>query len=108
LGVPHDWTSAQLLSVLQEVDTSLGALRYQQNRLFLYPSCFGTIGASSTQTALLDLGENLDYFESLDKENPNVVTLASGHMLSIDCTFYGLTPLNIPDGDIAAELVFPS
>jgi hypothetical protein len=99
-GIPQDWKEDDLVGALQTIDPEL---RNQKSQLSLYPACSG-----SSQTALLEL-DPTKYFQSL---GPNESTYTSifpasktEAVLTIDSHFYGLTPLNIPDKQILAELV---
>jgi hypothetical protein len=97
--VPKDWSAADLLDALQVTDPSL---KDTNHNISLYPACNG-----DTQTALLSLDTRGKTFKGLE---PNKVThvlvnAASGSAidLEIDYRFYGLTPLNVPEGEIVAE-----
>jgi len=86
-GIPFNWTRDRLLAALGNV---FSIYPNQALDVSLYPGCVGT-----DQVALLHL------------EGPqhNYMRTFSGPVLSINHQFYGLTPLNAPEGDIVAESV---
>jgi hypothetical protein len=92
-----------VLCSLEKIHISLHGLSGHGDWLSLYPACSGF-----SQTALLDLKENIEYFENLDAEKSTPITLLSDnlkvHVCSLDCSFYNLTPLNNPGDNPTLEL----
>jgi hypothetical protein len=94
-NVPPMWSEGELLQALQSSGDSLD-LATRQYRLSLYPACCG-----SSQTALLNLqcpGYSWD-----PKSNKDQLIGREDSDLVMDRHFYGLTPLNTPEGEIVAE-----
>jgi hypothetical protein len=95
-GVPSSWNENDVFDALHIIDPSL---THQNFRSSLYPGCSG-----STQVALLNSDSGTKHFECYkylkvpESTNRTVV-------LTIDSDFFNLTPLNIPEGEIVAELV---
>jgi len=96
-NVPRMWSEDELLQVFQSFDDSLD-LATGQYRLSLYPACCGP-----SQTALLNLqcpGNSWDLKPNKDQ------LIGRGDLdLVMDRHFYGLTPLNTPEGEIVADVV---
>lgn len=99
-NIPSDWSADILLAVLKVIDPSLENQNYQ---LSLYPAC-----CDATQTALLNLDIYTGYFHEIQSSRSYYEQISDRTSLVIDSHFYGLTQLNIPEGDIVAELVLPS
>jgi len=97
-GVPLHWNENDLFDALHAIDSSL---THQNFRSSLYPGCSG-----STQIALVNLDsgtEHLGCHKYLQVPESSSRTA----VLTIDSDFYNLTPLNVPEGEIVAELVLP-
>jgi len=94
-NVPSDWTEARLLDALEKIDPLLE----KNPELSLYPACCGT-----TKTALLKQRTSTAYFQNLKTNEFNYITF-EGTVLVIDTHFFGLTPLNTPEGKVFAESV---
>jgi hypothetical protein len=97
-NVPPKWSREDLLIRLKSVDDSFDLSA--TDRLSLYPACSGR-----SQVALLNLMECSKYFQQLDPHRPHLIR--GNPDLTVDSNFYGLTPLNSPEGDIIAEFVMP-
>jgi len=95
-GVPLNWNENDLFDVLEAIDPSLT----HTQRPSLYPAC-----SDSTQTALLNLDYCPEYFQHAKYHQVPESTSRTAAHLAIDSNFYNLTPLNIPEGEIIAELV---
>jgi hypothetical protein len=94
-GLPSSWSEDDLFDVLHTVDPLLTRQDYRPS---LYPSCF-----ASTQIALV----NLDRTKHLKRLNYIQVPESASRTetrLTIDSCFYNLTPLNVPMGEVVAEL----
>jgi hypothetical protein len=98
-NVPLTWDEACLFDYLKSVDESLDRLATDDYRLSLYPACCG-----SSQVALLNFTNCPIYFRRLHPGQDHSVQRKDSDIV-LDSHFYGLTPLNIPEGDIVAELV---
>jgi hypothetical protein len=100
-NVPPTWSQADILTYLKNVDDAFD-LSATDHRISLYPACSGR-----SQVALLNLMECSNYFQQLEPHRSH--PLGNGDLgLTIDSHFYGLTPLNDPDGNTIAEFVMPS
>jgi hypothetical protein len=106
--VPSTWNNDDLLDFLRKVDGSLATMTLRGDQLSLYPACCG-----SGKTALLNLNLNdcPRFFHSLKPSDSEYVQTRYGSSqeesgLVIDRHFYGLTPLNTPEGEVIAESVF--
>jgi hypothetical protein len=97
-NVPPDWKEDTLLAALETIDP---CLEDHNPQLSLYPC----LDSTQTQTALLNLGTCTKYFHGLKPNDFNHVHTTDNNILVIDSHFYGLTPLNSPEGKIVAELV---
>jgi hypothetical protein len=94
-NVPPTWNEAELLQAFQTSDDSLD-FTTGQYRLSFHPACSG-----SSQTALLNLqcpGCSWNIQSNEDK-----LIRSGGSDIVMDRHFYGLTPLNTPEGEIVAE-----
>ena len=94
-GLPLNWNENDLFDALQDIVPSLTRQDYRPT---LYPSCY-----SSTHTALL----NLDRTKHLQCRNHLQVSQSASRtaaLLTIDSHFYNLTPWNVPEGEVVAEL----
>jgi hypothetical protein len=97
-GVPSTWSEDDLFDALLTIDPSLARQNYRPS---LYPAC-----CSSTQIALLNLGPCTQH---LHQQNHLLVSESADRtaaLLTIDSHFSNLTPLNVPEGEVVAELVF--
>lgn len=102
--MPEEWTADQLLENLRNHDKPLVAMK--PYRISLYPAYSGR-----TQTALLNTDAPHGLFQNLnpDQTHPIAIRWTSGTgeeidvHLTVDCHFYGLTPLNTPVGDNIIE-----
>jgi len=97
-GIPPRWSEDDLLNALHTIDPSL---THQNCQPSLYPGCSGAI---PTQTGLLNLVSGTKRLES----HKHLQVLESDNKLGaliIDSHFYGLTPLNVPRGEVVAEFV---
>jgi hypothetical protein len=103
--VPLGWSRADLLDSLRKLDQSLEQWADGDDRLSLYPAPCG-----STQTALL-CSNRCTELQPADPTKPKYVPIhdkISGKLdILIDRNFYNLTPLNVPEGEIVAESVYP-
>jgi len=95
-GVPPSWSENDLFDVLQTLDPPLT----RNEKPSLFPACSGL-----TQTALLNLDSYPEHLPHAKYLQLPETTSRTGAHLTIDCDFYNLTPLNIPKGEIIAELV---
>jgi hypothetical protein len=101
-GIPNNWNESNLLIALYGIDPSLQDQKYQ---LSLHPACCGR-----TQTALLNVDSFSEYFQRILRlendskfEKIQDTVNRTDVILILDCNFLGLTPLNTPEGEIAAE-----
>jgi hypothetical protein len=91
-GIPSSWRTDDIFRALQSIDPSL---EFQNHQLSLYPACVG-----SKKIALIQLNSSEDcQYLPIPESTSNTV------VLTIDSQFHDLTPLNIPTGDVIAELV---
>ena len=95
-NVPPTWNEADLLQAFRSSDDSLD-LATGQYRLSLYPACSG-----SSRTALLKL-QCPGCSWNLQSNEDRLVRREGGSAIVMDRHFYGLTPLNTPEGEIVAE-----
>jgi hypothetical protein len=97
-AIPGDWKEHDLRDALQnEVDN----FDTQKPQLSLFPAC-----TSRSQTALLNLGAPSGFFLKLKGEKHlELRTAEKAECISLDNSFYDLTPLNDPGKEIVAELV---
>lgn len=98
LGIPSLWTVEQVLKLLEE---NLEFVRSDDDHLRLYPA------ADSTEllVGLLSIKRPRDYidtFAPLDHDHPKR-TVCVEKNITVDRFFYGLTPLNTPNGTPVAE-----
>jgi hypothetical protein len=95
-NIPDKWSVADLQQALQTFDQDLDPSKYD---IFLYPACHGF-----GKVAILKLYETTGFFKGI---LPNLARYSrvEKNVLSIDCDFYGLTPLNTPSEEIIAEYV---
>jgi len=96
-GIPLSWSENDLFDALHIVDQSL---THQNYRPSLYPSCY-----DSTQTALLDLDPSTELLQRHNHLPLPESASRTAALLAIDSQFYNLTPLNVPRGEVVAELV---
>jgi hypothetical protein len=94
-NVPPTWNEAELLQAFQSSDDSLD-LATGQYRLSFHPACSG-----SSQTALLNLQCPGCSWNIQSNEDKLIRSGASD--IVMDRHFYGLTPLNTPEGEIVTE-----
>jgi hypothetical protein len=94
--IPDKWSVADLQQALQTFDQDLDPSKYD---ISLYPACHGF-----GQVAILKLYETTESFKGI---LPNLARYSriEKNVLSIDCDFYGLTPLNTPSEEIITEYV---
>ncbi|KAF8538748.1 hypothetical protein BDD12DRAFT_841185 [Trichophaea hybrida] len=95
-GLPSSWSEKDLSAALHAIDPSFTDQDYQPS---LYPACF-----SSTQTALL----NLDPCTELQRRNHLRVSESASRtaaLLTIDSHFYNLTPLNVSEDEVVADVI---
>lgn len=103
--IPMGWSGDELLEHLR---THKIFSNLETDSLSLYPASSGMF-----MTGLLKPKMSCKSFDELKDDHSNSVTLYmpdkdSGEVsvdLSIDCLFYGLTPLNNPKGEHIIELV---
>jgi len=95
-NVPPKWNEGELLQALQNSDDSLN-IASGQYQLSFYPACSG-----SSRTALLNL-QCLGYSWNLQSNEDKLIRREGGSDIVMDRHFYGLTPLNTPEGEIVAE-----
>jgi hypothetical protein len=93
-GIPKDWSKADLLTVLRTFDPSLAPVEKQYS-ISVYPSCYGR-----DNTALLNVEIGANIAERLKMGGG--IDIPSCDLI-LDSHFYGLTPLNTPQGGILAE-----
>jgi hypothetical protein len=96
-GLPSSWTENDLFDILHAADPSLIHENYRPS---LYPACYGT-----TQTALLNLDSST---ERLQRQEHFIIQQSASRtevVLTLDCSFHNLTPLNVPRGKVVAEYV---
>jgi hypothetical protein len=99
-SIPCSWNENDLFNALHASDLSLTRQGYQ---LSLYPACYTLhpVCYTDTKTALLILDPCVEHLQY-----PKHVLVSNGTIcLTIDSDFYSLTPLNVPEGEIVAELV---
>ena len=94
-NVPQTWGEAELLQVLRGSDHSLD-LAIGQYQLSLYPACSGP-----SQTALLNI-QCPGYERDLESNQDKLIGREDSDLV-MDSHFYGLTPLNNPEGEIVVE-----
>jgi hypothetical protein len=94
-NVPPMWNEAELLQAFQSSNDSFD-LATSQYRLSLYPACSGS---SQTAILILQCPERSWNIQS----NQNKLIRREGKDIVMDRHFYGLTPLNTPEGEIVAE-----
>jgi hypothetical protein len=94
-NVPPTWNEAELLQAFQTSDDSLD-LATGQYRLSFHPACSG-----SSQTALLNV--QCPRCSWNIQSNEDKLIRSGGSDIVMDRHFYGLTPLNTPEGEIVAE-----
>jgi hypothetical protein len=96
-GVPLTWSADDLFDAILAIDPSLA---HQNYRPSLYPAC-----CSSTQTALLNLDPCTEHLQQQNHLQVSATASRTAALLTIDSHFYNLTPLNVPEGEVVAELV---
>jgi len=96
-GIPPCWSEDDLLNALHTIDPSLTR---QNCRSSVYPGC-----SDATQTALLNLVSSTEHLERHKHLQVPQSDNRIGALLTIDSHFYNLTPLNVPKGEVVAELV---
>ncbi|KAA8908223.1 hypothetical protein FN846DRAFT_889579 [Sphaerosporella brunnea] len=104
-NIPLEWSQDDLLKPLQELEPSLS---HFDGRISLYPACCGP----TTQTVLLNLQTCYAFFQHIGPDDKTRLSIPGkvaneAVVLSVDCNFYGLTPLNNPGDDSVAEFVYP-
>jgi len=110
-GLPSSWTEDNLFDALHDIDPSLTRPEFRPS---LYPACVSWVplpGGFPTdrptkQTALLNLNVSNEHLHSRTHLSVSELASRTAAVLKIDSDFYNLTPLNVPKGDIVAELVF--
>lgn len=100
-NIPLDWSENKLRTTLKTIDPLFDD---QNSQLSLYPAC---LDPTKSQIALLNMSTSTEYFRRLKSDDFNYEKASDGTLLVIDSHFYDLTPLNSPEGGIAAELVHP-
>ena len=95
-NVPPMWNEADLLQAFQISNDSLD-LATGQHQLSFYPACSG-----SSQTALLNL-QSPGCSWNIQSNEDRLIRRESDSDIVMDRHFYGLTPLNNPEGEIVAE-----
>jgi hypothetical protein len=100
-GVPPEWSEADLLYSLRQVDPSVES--WNNDQVSIYPACCG-----ARKTALLKVHTSSKFFMHIGIGDSKFVEISRGASdkkvgLLIDCHFHELTPLNTPKGDIIAE-----
>ncbi|KAF8252057.1 hypothetical protein K440DRAFT_18990 [Wilcoxina mikolae CBS 423.85] len=95
-GIPQNWSENDLSDVLDAIDPSLT----QNCRPSLYPACSG-----STQTALLCLDSCPEYLQRAKHHQIPESSSRTKTLLTIDSDFYNLTPMNVPKGEIVADVI---
>jgi hypothetical protein len=103
-NIPLEWSKDDLLNSLREIQPSLD---HFDGPVSLYPACCDT----TSQTALLNLKTCPEFFQDIGPDNTKHLkiqrqSLDKTVVLSVDSHFYDLTPLNKPEGEIVAELVY--
>lgn len=94
-NVPSTWGKDELVEAIQSLDEPLSVSA--DYTLSLHPACHG-----SSQTALLELERLPNHLSSL-RTNESKRIGREDLDLVVDRHFYGLTPLNTPEGGIVAE-----
>jgi hypothetical protein len=92
-GIPSTWNEDDIFRALHSIDPSLND---QKRPLWVYPGCFG-----STRIALLQLNSSAEHQHLSIPESAD----RTSAVLTIDCHFHDLTPLNSPKGEVIAEFV---
>ena len=95
-NVPPMWNEDDLLRAILSSDDSLD-LATGQYQLSLYPACTG-----SSQMALLNV-QSPGCSWNLQSNEDKLIRRGGGSAIVMDRHFYGLTPLNTPEGEIVAE-----
>jgi hypothetical protein len=95
-GLPLSWSENDLFDALHAIDPSLTDQNYRPS---LYPAC-----VSSTQTALLNLDPCTELLQQHNHLPVSDSASRGAALLTIDSHFYNLTPLNVPVGEVVAEL----
>ncbi|KAF8249183.1 hypothetical protein K440DRAFT_660436 [Wilcoxina mikolae CBS 423.85] len=96
-GLPSSWSENDLFDALHAIDHSLTDQEYRPS---IYPSC-----CNSTQTALLNLDPCTEHLQHRNHLQISESASRAAALLTIDSHFYNLTPLNVPKGEVVAELV---
>jgi len=110
-GLPSSWTEDNLFDALHDIDPSLTRQEFGPS---LYPACVSwaplpggfPTDRPTKQTALLNLNVSNEHLHSRTHLSVSELASRTAAVLKIDSDFYNLTPLNVPKGDIVAELVF--
>lgn len=95
-GLPLSWSANDLFDVLHAIDPSLTDPDYRPS---LFPAC-----CSSTQTTLITLGPCIEHLQRYNYVLVPESASRTAALLTIDSHFYNLTPLNVPVGEVVAEL----
>ncbi|KAF8538249.1 hypothetical protein BDD12DRAFT_806276 [Trichophaea hybrida] len=103
-NIPPEWSKDNLLKSLREIEPSLD---HFDGPVSLYPACCDT----TSQTALLNLKTCPEFLQDIGPGDTKSLKMQGQNLdktvvLSVDSHFYGLTPLNTPEGEIVAELVY--
>jgi len=96
-GLPSSWSANDLFEALHAIDPSLTRQNYRPS---LYPACY-----NSTQIALLNLDPSTEHLQRHKHLQVSESASRTVALLTIDSQFYNLTPLNVPEGEVVAELV---
>ncbi|KAF8539827.1 hypothetical protein BDD12DRAFT_909826 [Trichophaea hybrida] len=96
-GLPLSWTEDDLFDALHEIDPSLTRQDYRPS---LYPAC-----CNSTQTALLNVEPCTELLQRRNHLQVSESARRTAAILTIDSQFYNLTPLNVPVGEVVADVI---
>ncbi|KAF8241219.1 hypothetical protein K440DRAFT_665405, partial [Wilcoxina mikolae CBS 423.85] len=96
-GLPLSWSENDLFNALHAIDPSLTR---QDFRPSLNPSCY-----NSTQTALLNLDPCTEHLQRHSHLKVSESASRTAALLMIDSHFYNLTPLNVPEGEVVADVI---
>jgi hypothetical protein len=100
-GVPLDWGEEELRKELSAIDRDLAPESIELSPLF--PACNSS---ANSQTALLHLNSETEYFRGLKQKGYKYHSFTNQGekvQLKIDKNFYGLTPLSKPAADAPTE-----
>jgi hypothetical protein len=105
-NIPPEWSKDDLVESLRDIQPPLG---HFDGLVSLYSACCDT----TSQTALLNLNTFPEFFQGIGPDDTKHLkvqcrgqSLDETVVLSVDSHFYHLTPLNKPEGEIVAELVY--